>query len=315
MKILVYGAGVIGTLYALRLEEAGHEVTVLARGNRLKEIEEHGLIVEDVTTGVRSSVRVACVSELDPEDSYDLALITVRNENLPALLPVLAANGRVLNFLFMLNNPQGSPPLVHAVGLDRVLLGFPGAGGALKDHVVHYALISQQPTTIGEPRGLHTARLKALIKTMRAAGFAARIDNDMDGWLACHAFFVTSVCAAIYLAGDDCASLSSSSSVLDLMIDGVREGFRAVRALGHAVHPLPLRILFLTLPRPAAVHYWRRYFAQPLAEFVFAQHARNAVTEMRSLQRQCCQLLAEAGVESPALEKLYAAIDNLAPVS
>ena len=35
MKILVYGAGVIGTLYAARLQDGGNRVTVVARGQRL----------------------------------------------------------------------------------------------------------------------------------------------------------------------------------------------------------------------------------------------------------------------------------------
>ena len=46
----------------------------------------------------------------------------------------------------MLNNPVGSNDLVSALGQDRVLLGFPGAGGTADGHTVRYALISQQPT-------------------------------------------------------------------------------------------------------------------------------------------------------------------------
>jgi ketopantoate reductase len=38
VKILVFGAGVIGTLYAARLQEGGHRVTVVARGERLADI-------------------------------------------------------------------------------------------------------------------------------------------------------------------------------------------------------------------------------------------------------------------------------------
>ncbi|MEV3950585.1 2-dehydropantoate 2-reductase N-terminal domain-containing protein [Streptomyces halstedii] len=32
MKLLVYGAGVLGSLFAARLHEAGHDVSLLARG-------------------------------------------------------------------------------------------------------------------------------------------------------------------------------------------------------------------------------------------------------------------------------------------
>ena len=51
MKILVFGPGVIGTLYAARLQESGQLVTVLARGERLAEIRRHGLTLEDVVSG------------------------------------------------------------------------------------------------------------------------------------------------------------------------------------------------------------------------------------------------------------------------
>jgi 2-dehydropantoate 2-reductase len=38
VKILVYGAGVLGSLYAAKLAESENDVTILARGQRLIEI-------------------------------------------------------------------------------------------------------------------------------------------------------------------------------------------------------------------------------------------------------------------------------------
>ena len=46
MRILIYGAGVIGSFYASRFAKAGLDVTILARGQRLKELQEHGLMVQ-----------------------------------------------------------------------------------------------------------------------------------------------------------------------------------------------------------------------------------------------------------------------------
>ena len=45
MKILVYGAGNLGSLYAAKLKDAGHDVTILARGKRLHCIREHGILL------------------------------------------------------------------------------------------------------------------------------------------------------------------------------------------------------------------------------------------------------------------------------
>ena len=40
MKILFYGAGVMGSLYAARLQDSGEEVSILARRQRLADIRE-----------------------------------------------------------------------------------------------------------------------------------------------------------------------------------------------------------------------------------------------------------------------------------
>jgi 2-dehydropantoate 2-reductase len=312
MKILVYGAGVIGTLYAARLQAAGHQVTVLARTPRLADIQHHGLVLEDVVSGIQSTTRAVTVERLCPEDKYDMALISVRRDQLPDIMPNIAANPNIPIALFMLNNPFGSAPLESALGAGRVMLGFPGAGGTLEGHVVRYAMISQQPTTVGEPTGVRTTRSLALVKMFRSAGFRTRIDSDMDAWLAAHAFFVTSVSGAIYLAGGDCMRLSRNQPLLKLMVRGTREGFNALSALGHPIHPLSLKVLFTKLPAQAAVYYWRRFFSNRMAEYVFARHARSASVEMRTLADECRALLVRSGLRAPALDELYCAIDAYA---
>jgi 2-dehydropantoate 2-reductase len=314
MKILVYGAGVIGTLYASRLQQGGHQVTILARGSRLADIRRHGLVLEDVMSGARSTAQANVAERLLPEDRYDMALIAVRWDQLSGILPELAANRTRPTVLFMLNNPAGSAGLTDALGTDRVLLGFPGAGGILQGHVVRYIMIRQQPTTLGEPNDSRSTRLPAVVETLRASELRTRIDSDMNAWLVSHAFFVTAVSGAVYLAEGDCARLSRSQALLNLMVSGVREGFHAVRALGRPVHPFGLRVLFSWLPRPYAVSYWRRFFSKREAEYIFAGHVRHASLEMQSLAAECRLLLGQSGVVAPALSQLYRAVDEYAAI-
>ena len=314
MKVLVCGAGVIGTLYGARLQQAGHQVTVLARASRLADIEQHGLLLENVVNGDRTATGVGLTERLGPNDRYDIALVTVRRDQLSGIMPDLQANRNIPVLLFMLNNPSGSGHLADACGPDRVMHGFPGAGGTLDGPLVRYAMIPQQPTTLGDPRGVRTGRPRMLRDVLRKAGFRTRIDRDMDAWLLCHAFFVTAVSGAIYLAEGDCMRLSRSPGTLRLMIAGVREGFRAAQALGKPIHPLPLRVLFTCLPSPLVVLYWRRFFSDRMADYVFARHARHATAEMRALAAECRLLLDRSRVEAPALDQLYRAIgaDNAA---
>jgi len=301
MKMLVYGAGVIGTLYAARLQGQA-DVTVLSRGSRLEDIQRHGLVLEDVRTGVRSVTRVTSVGQLLAEDSFDMALVAVRRDQLSGVMPALASNNNIPSIMFMLNNPFGASALAEVLGSHRVLLGFPGAAGAMEGHVVRYVMIEQQPT----------ARLRTLLETLRACGFKTRIDDDMDAWLTAHAFFVTSVSGAIYLAGGHCRELSRSPVLLMLMVDGIRQGFSVMRVLGRPVHPFALKVLFTWMPRAFAVNYWRRFLSHDIAEFIFARHACSSSAEMQMLSADCRLLLAKSGISAPALERLYEAIDDYA---
>ncbi len=310
MKILVYGAGVIGTLYAARLQDGGNRVTVVARGQRLADIRRYGLALEDVVGRGRSTTQVDTTERLGPNDQFDAALIAVRRDQVASVVPELNANYRIPTLIFMLNNPTGSSDLVQALGRDRVLLGFPGAGGTRDGHLVRYAMIAQQPTTLGELDGQRTPRLRNLLETFRQCGFPTTTSRDMDGWLKAHAFFVTAISGAIYMAGGDCHRLSENKATVALMAKGVREGYSAVRALGHSVEPFALRVLFTWLPPAFAIYYWRRFFASEMADYVFGRHARAASREMRELANDCRSLLEKSRIEAPALRGLYGAIDG-----
>ena len=294
------------------MQKAGHRVTVLARGERLSEIRNFGLVLEDIVSGGLSTTKAATIERLGSDDQYDLALITVRRDQLASVMPQLSANRGVPTLLFMLNNPVGSDKLVDALGRERVLLGFPGAGGTRDGHTVRYALIAQQPTTLGELGGQGSVRLRTITAAFQAAGFPTKISVDMDAWLKAHAFFVTAISGAIYLAGGDCHRLSEDRVTLALMTKGVREGFAVVRALGLAVTPFPLRVLFMWLPPAFAVSYWHRFFASETADYVFGRHARSASAEMREVAADCRILITKSGLPAPALHQLYAAVDTYA---
>jgi threonine dehydrogenase-like Zn-dependent dehydrogenase len=107
MKILVYGAGVIGSLYAARLREAGQEVSILARGQRLADLREHGIVLEGAITGHRTTTHVGAVQQLAPEDTCDLVIVAVPKNHVSEVLPALAANRHMPNVLFMGNNAAG----------------------------------------------------------------------------------------------------------------------------------------------------------------------------------------------------------------
>lgn len=82
-------------------------ITVLDREPRLSEIRANGILLESGVTGEKTSARVKTVEVLAPNDYYDLVVVPVRADQLPDILPVLAANLRIPNILIMVNNSKG----------------------------------------------------------------------------------------------------------------------------------------------------------------------------------------------------------------
>jgi 2-dehydropantoate 2-reductase len=80
MKLLVYGAGVLGSLLAARMHEAGHDVALLARGERLAALRRHGLQFAEGDSPVVRRVPVPVVEH--PADGYDLIAVLVRAHQL-----------------------------------------------------------------------------------------------------------------------------------------------------------------------------------------------------------------------------------------
>lgn len=312
LKILVLGAGVLGTLYAVKLSQAGHHTSLLARGGRLAELKRDGAGVENLRTGeLATAPKLAAVDKTALTDRFDLVLVLVRKTQLASVLPLLGCCGAP-TVLFLLNNPEHPSALVDAVGRDRVLLGFPGAGGMLEGGIVRYALIPEQPTTIGELAGVLTPRLRQLASMLREAGLPTATSRDMPSWLKTHAIFVTAVSGALYQAGGSARALAEDTRLLRIFVTAVHEGFAGLHLAGVTVTPWKLDLLFGVLPRAFAIAYWRRYFASPLADVIFTGHARAASDEMAELARECRAFFAERGFYGPELERLWTTVEDVA---
>jgi len=174
VRILVVGAGVIGSVYAGKLLTAGHEVVLLARGRRLADLQASGLILEEAQSGKRTALPVTAVAALDSADRYDLVLVPVRSEQLTSTLPVLSSMRDGSDVLFFGNTAGRQAQLVEALG-SRVLFGFPAAGGTREGSVVRYVLISQQQTMLGEPMARATnGRVAIPAETSSAAWTRSR---------------------------------------------------------------------------------------------------------------------------------------------
>ena len=303
MKILVYGAGVIGSVYAALLQESGCNVVLLARGVRADALRLYGLQLEDAASGKRSTTPITIIEHLAPTDSYDLVIVAVRLDQLASVLPSLAANHAIPTVLFMLNNPAGMQRL-KMLEAQRIVLGFPGVGGTRKDDVVRYVLIRQQQTTIGEGDGQMTPRIQDIATLFGKAGFSVARSPDIQAALKTHAVFVSCISAALALEGGDSVRLGHSRKGVAMMVKAIHEGFTALQALGISISPFNLKVIFTWMPRWFAVLYWQYALRTTIGTLTMAPHAHAAHDEMRQVAVEIMEQLQIASIPTPTLRHL-----------
>lgn len=305
MKVLVYGAGTLGSLCAARLKQGGHAVSLLARGERLESLRHSGLRLEHALTGEKWSAPIDVVQRLGPDDAYDLIIVVMGAHQVPAVLPSLQANLATPYVLFLGNNAAGAGAYREALGAERVLLGFYVAGGAVKEGVVWYAddvKGKRRPVMLGDPSGKAQRGLALAEDLFTSSGIPAQISPDIQAWLTTHAAVVVPLAAAVVQAGGSLPALAKDSSALHGVARAWKEGLRVMKAAEITVLPSELKI-YGWLPETLLAALMRRSLANPAAAISFA-HAEGARPEMRLLASKLLDLANQAGTPAPEFERI-----------
>jgi 2-dehydropantoate 2-reductase len=299
-RILVIGAGVNGSVCAAWLFEHGVDVTVLARGRRLAEIQSNGIVIENAFSQKRTVAKVRAIGELAPGDTYDYVLVVVGRNQVAELLPTLAANSSP-NVVFMNNNLAGPGEIVAALGSERPMLGFVFAGGKRDGEIIRVIgpfTHSLMRTPFGEIDGTVTPRVKRLVNLLNGAGLRAKVSTNIVDYLATHASGVAVLGPLVMKHGGDVKVLARSSDDLKLAAAAMRETLPVLKALGHKIVPGGHQILSVT---PVSV---LALLLRLLCNSRIGEVVHQAPDEMRALADDLRAAVIRSGAPAPALRKV-----------
>ena len=189
LKVAVYGVGGVGGYFGAVLARAGNPVSLIARGQHLHTIREHGLHIqtpkEDFTvTPVKASDNSADIGPVD------IVIVGVKAWQVPdaarAMRPLIGANTRVVP---LQNGVEAVEQLAQALGREHVLGGLCrviasiAGPGSIK-------IGGMEPTVVlGELDGSElSGNAKALLEAFRAASVNVQAAADIqaalwDKWL------------------------------------------------------------------------------------------------------------------------------------
>ena len=291
MKLLIYGAGVIGGLYAAAFAEAGYDTTVYARGKRLETLKTRGLLYEK--NGKQYKAKVKVIGTLQNDDAYDFIFLTVKENQVHTALEELRPNDSP-NIVTMVNTLEPYADWENLCGKGRIIPAFPGAGGSYENEVLKADFTPPfiQATTFAEIDGKKSERLRKLTAVFKRSGIPYRIVKDMHAWQICHLALVVPLADAYYKA-ENPKEVWKEPNVMNETARQIKNNFQTLYRCGIKLSPPKMHLLRL-LPAPVLQGIFTPIFKSRFAHIFMYRHSMNARDEMKELHNQFYGYLTEA---------------------
>jgi 2-dehydropantoate 2-reductase len=184
VRIIIAGAGALGSVLGGYLAEAGASVTLLARKAHAEAIEANGLLIEGIR-GTRRIQNVRAVSAPEALEAADLLLLAVKSYDTDATLAGIGhLHGKIGGALSVQNGGGKDEALAKAFGPPAVIGATCIVGGAVTapGRVVH---TFDGATWIGEPDGHPSDRVEALAALFCKAELPIEVRADIQSATWC----------------------------------------------------------------------------------------------------------------------------------
>ncbi|MDN5807571.1 MAG: ketopantoate reductase [Brevibacterium sp.] len=236
MKILMFGRGVITTLYGWALEKAGNDVDFYVRPGRTADF---GPSVDlDIRDGrasrkgkpVKGPWPVTLREDLEADHDYDLIIVSVNHDQLDTAVDFLST--RVGGATVLIFNNVWADPAAAVARLPRkqVVWGFPGGGGGYSDNTLHGGFVKS--VFLGDVDGSsRTDRHRAVRELFTTAGFSISDVADFRSWLWFHVILDAGIMVG-WLRMGSFDALVRSRRALQEVVRLVREMIPVLKAKG-----------------------------------------------------------------------------------
>ncbi len=303
MRILIDGAGVLGSELAHVLINGGNDVTILARGHWKEVLEQKGLVIRHSVQLVTTRDQVKVIEKLADDDIYDLIFVVMQFSQLQEALPLLANNGSK-HVIVVGNNltPETAQRiLITGNDLREVAFAFLAAAGRREEEkVVSFHAVLR--LAIGSLDGMLSRELKSkILSAFQLVKIRLVFEPHMDAWLKCHMAFILPIAYVCYAV--NCRLPGASKQQLAMIIDATKEAHAMLKKLGYPIRPDGEEEFFAGGRIKAFLFLWIMA-KTPLGRLVASDHCRNAVQEMSELDEAFENLRKQAGVPMPVWDQL-----------
>ena len=231
MRIAIIGAGGVGGYYAAKLAQAGHDVTLLARGDHLDAIRQNGMVIKDHDRTF--AVPVNATDRAEDLRGSEWTMLAVKSYSVAELGDVLVTLARAGTAIVPTLNCVTAAEDLEALGVPRAQIL--GGTTIMNAHKIAPGVIERlskrERFAVGELDGTMSTRAEAIAAAMRSAGDDAVATREivLELWMK---FNMLCACAAACgMARSDLGAIRDTELGRLLIERAVREIAAVARAM------------------------------------------------------------------------------------
>lgn len=283
-KVLVFGAGVIGSYLAHVLCEAGNEVTVLARKERAESLNQNGLVIRHHLQGKVTRDRVEAVTSAEGRN-FDAAFVVMPYHKLKAALTEVC--GLRSKLLVLVGNditPAEMERYIaeNAPGVRKLLFGFQATAGK-KEEDGYICERLGGGMDIGRLHGRTDLKLQKWVQRMfDGTDYRLKWQDDMESYLTCHLAAILPIAYLTYICNGDLRR--STGEQRKMMSMASHEAYEFLKSKGFTIYPADDDKYFEKGIRGGVMSLLYFVMAKTkIGDMAACEHCRNSVSEMEQL--------------------------------
>ena len=304
MRILVYGAGVIGCELAHELCKGENDVTILARGNWKETIDRNGLIIRHYGQLRTTINHIKTIETLKIEDNYDLIFVVMQYNQVLEIIPQLSHN--ISPYIVLVGNnvrpAYCKEQICDESSIEKeIAFGFQGMGGSRKNEKVISMHFKVAMTVGGLREDLSSEFKKRITTAFEKTGCQLTWEQNMEGWLLSHVAHILPTAYICYSL--NCNLKHASKEQIRLVVNSIAEAHKMLKKLGYQIRPDGEEEAFIKNSRKKQIMLY--LMVKTIAgKFVISNHCENATGEMSALDKEFEELKRKSCMPMPTWDKL-----------
>lgn len=223
MKILIYGAGAIGSIFGGFLSKSGEDVALLGRPQHMEAIRAKGLLIQGIWGEHKiSNLQVFSTNSQLKEsnkESFDLIILTVKAyDTISALADIRNLTG-VNTYVLSLQNGLGNVEAIsEVIGKEKTIGGRVIFGAEILSPAVVKVTVSADDVVIGAiSNKMPAAKADEIAKAFTLAGIKTRTTDEIEKYIWGKVLYNASLNPLATILGITYGELLESEYTKDIM--------------------------------------------------------------------------------------------------